>query len=137
MYSLGLQVLRAKVRGFHAEGSTITQRISRSKLERKHNLWNAKRALGTYARHHMIAYGLLRGIPYERIERCAPNNAPDPQYVLKIMQDHDGMKHTLEQVKSLLTVPSAAAEVVAASEPSSQATAKPAPGPRAALGKGA
>jgi len=83
----------------------------------------------------MIAYGLLRGIPYEQIERCAANNAPDPNYVLRIMQDHDVKKHTLEEVVSLLTVAHASAAPAATSEPSSPTTVKPVASPRVALEK--
>lgn len=129
MYSLGLQVLRAKVRGFHVTGSLITQRISRSKLDKKHNLWNAKRAIGNHARHHMIAYGFLRGISYERIEKCAINNQPNPQVVLDIMLAHADWQQkkglNLEKVISLLTVSNVPAEVVAASEPSLLVTKVP------------
>ena len=101
-YNIGLQVLRAKVRGFHAAGSTISFRISQSKRDRKHRLWESKRKLGSHARHHMIAYGLLRGISYQQIEKCATNNKPDLKYLLRILQDHGGKSWTLENLTQLL-----------------------------------
>lgn len=101
-YNIGLQVLRAKVRGFHAAGSTISFRISKSEKEQKHRLWESKRKLGSHARHHMIAYGLLRGIAYHQIERCALNNKPDLKYLLRIVQDHGGKSWTLESLMQLL-----------------------------------
>jgi hypothetical protein len=105
MYTIGLQVLRAKLRGFQAAGTTISSRISKSEKERKHALWNAKRELGVHCRHHLIAYGLIRGLSYAHIEKCAPNNKPDPKYVLRLMQDHDGTKWTLEKIETLLMSP--------------------------------
>lgn len=91
MYSIGLQVLRAKLRGFQAAGSSISHRISKSKTERKNKLWNKKRALGVHCRNHLVAYGLLRGIPYLQIEQCAPNNKLNPQVILDIMTAHNGV----------------------------------------------
>lgn len=80
-----------------------------------------KRQLGTVCRHHLIAYGLLRNIPYERIERCAENNKPNAEQVLAIIQLHaSGWKlatvpkypgqivpdlWNIERVKTLLTTP--------------------------------
>jgi len=107
---IGLQVLRAKLRGFGDTGASITSRISKSEKERKHKLWNQKRLLGTHCRLHLVAYGLLRGIPYERIERCADNNQLNPQLVLEIMLAHNGwskergyVTYDLAKVTSLLT----------------------------------
>lgn len=106
MYNIGLQVLRAKLRGFHAAGNSISCRIYKSTKERKSKLWNAKRKLGVHCRHHLIAYGFLRGVPYNQIERCAPNNKPDAQVILDIMLAHaDGRQReelSLEKVQSLL-----------------------------------
>ena len=106
---IGLQVLRAKLRGFGDTGASITSRISKSEKERKHSLWNQKRLLGKHCRYHLVAYGLLRGLPYEQIERCAENNRLDPQLVLDIILQHNGwskqlgyVKYDLEKVTVLL-----------------------------------
>jgi hypothetical protein len=108
--NIGLQVLQAKLRGFQAAGSSIAHRISRMEKERKNELWNEKRRLGVHCRYHQVAYGLLRGVPYERIERCAPNNQLDPKRVLDIVLAHfvwdmrpTTQKFDLERVTSLLT----------------------------------
>lgn len=106
MYHIGLQILRAKVRGFYAAGTTISSHISRSEKERKHRLWERKRELGSHCRHHLVAYGLLRGVPYNQIERCAEHNKPNPQLVLDIMLEHADWQQrkglNLEKVQSLL-----------------------------------
>jgi len=108
MYAIGLQALRAKIRGFHVAGSTISARISKAKGKRRERLWRLKHELGTHARYHLIAYGLLRGKAYDQIERCAPNNRPNPQAVLAIMQDHDpNVRHTVASLGAIL-LPAAA-----------------------------
>ena len=87
-YSIQLQVLRAKIRGFEVSGRTIATRIHKSEGVRKNQLWNQKRQLGRICRHHLVAYGLLRGIPYSELERCHPNNTLSPKLVLAILQEH-------------------------------------------------
>ncbi len=116
-YPIGLQILRAKIRGFQATGATISARITKSEKERKNRLWNQKRSLGVHCRHHLVAYGLLRGVPYDQIERCAPNNKLNPQVVLDIMLAHNGwdpkrglVRYDLDTVKRLLESPQAAPE---------------------------
>jgi hypothetical protein len=128
-YHIGLQVLRAKVRGFQATGATITSRISKSEKERKNRLWDEKRRLGVHCRYHLVAYGLLRGVPYDQIERCAPNNKLDPQRVLEIVLAHNGwdpkkgmQQYDLEKVAALLTVLPVAAVPAPAREPSLRRT---------------
>lgn len=108
-YPIELQILRAKIRGFHVTGETIAARISKSEKDRKNRLWNEKRALGYQCRHHLVAYGLLRGVPYDQIERCAPNNKPNPHLVLDIILAHNGwnpkrgyITYDLDMVKKLL-----------------------------------
>jgi peptidyl-tRNA hydrolase len=80
-YSIGLQVLRAKVRGFQAAGTTISSRISDSAGKRKASFWDKKRELGTYTRYHLIAYGLLRDIPYEQRTRRVKVDARKSQRI--------------------------------------------------------
>lgn len=110
MYSIGLQVLRAKLRGFHLTGSAITSRISRSEKQHKHNLWKFKREIGLYCRYHLVAYGLLRGVPYNQIERCAPQNKLNPKNILEIMLTHADWQQKkgldLAKVESLLSMTS-------------------------------
>lgn len=88
MYHIGLQALRAKIRGFHAAGSTVSRRISKSEKERRHRLWQLKRQLGDDCRHHLIAYGYLRGVPYDRIETCSERNLPDLRRLVALVNEH-------------------------------------------------
>jgi len=102
-----LQVLRAKIRGLQAAGVSIHNRIRKAKGPKRNRLWNEKRCLGGYNREHLIAYGLLRGIPYTRIEKCSENNRPNPQKVFELVQAHGAWRarqlFTIEKVKELLT----------------------------------
>jgi hypothetical protein len=103
--SVELLSLQAKVRGFQAQGTTVRQHISRSHGTKKCDLWQLKRSLGNNAREHLVAYCLLRGVPYEKVEKC-PKTLPDAKRVLNIMQEHasyaERRKLTLEKVENLL-----------------------------------
>lgn len=103
---IGLQVLRAKIRGFQAAGISLHNRIHKAKGSKRYKLWNEKRRLGCYAREHLIAYGLLRGVPYERIERCKEKNRPDAARVFELMRAHGNWsvarQLTINIVKELL-----------------------------------
>lgn len=87
--NVGLQVLQAKVRGFEAAGSTIMRRIRKESGVRRHALRLQKRQLAVHSRLHLLAYCLLRGVPYLQVERCAENNRPDPQRLFEVAQAHN------------------------------------------------
>lgn len=92
MYHYGLQSLRAKLRGFHASSVTLTSRMKSAQTTERRGMYQCmKHALGHSCRHHLIAYGLLRGLTYDQIERCSPQNRPSATLVLKIMLEHNGM----------------------------------------------
>ncbi len=103
----GIQVLRAKVRGLQAAGVSIHNRIRKAKGPKRNKLWDDKRRLGSFSREHLIAYGLIRGVPYDRIERCAKGNHPNAMVVFELMKSHADWKMarelTLEKVVELLT----------------------------------
>jgi hypothetical protein len=104
---LGLQILRAKIIGFQTVGISYKKRIGKTSGDERHKLWCQKRAIGCYNREHLIAYGLLRGIPYERIEKCAEQNRPNAEKVYLLIEQHGDHKakkeFTLQKVKSLLS----------------------------------
>jgi 23S rRNA A1618 N6-methylase RlmF len=83
-----VQVLRAKVRGFAAEGSSIQRMISASSGVEKQSLWTRKRQLGTEQRYHLLAYGLLRGMDYKQIESNS-KSPPDAKRLLDVIKSHD------------------------------------------------
>ena len=44
--------------------------------QERYHLWNDKRSVGYDARIALLAYGVYRGMPYARIEKCADTNKP-------------------------------------------------------------
>lgn len=89
MKNTKLLALKAKVCGFQHVGQRLRSRITRTNGDVRHALWNRKRDLGDHARVHLIAYGLLRNVPYERIEgRCAKENKPNPAAVQSVIHAH-------------------------------------------------
>jgi hypothetical protein len=106
MKNIYLRVLRAKIRGLQATGVSIHNRIRKTSGKRRDSLWQEKRRIGTFNREHLIAYGLLRGIPYERIEHCSNVNRPSPARIHELMLAHmppwEAKKLTVEAVQALL-----------------------------------
>jgi hypothetical protein len=109
--NIGLQVLRAKIIGFQSVGISIKNQISKSAGLKRDKLWQRKRALGCYNREHLIAYGLLRGVPYEKIEnKCAKYNKPNVDKIYVLIKQHGGWKAqelTPEKMLALLSPPKA------------------------------
>jgi len=102
-----LRVLKAKIRGFELEATGISKGISQTVRDEKANLWWQKRLLGTYTRSHLIAYGILRGVPYPKIEsKPAKDNQPNVQEILDIVHAHvnrwERPKWTTEKIADLL-----------------------------------
>lgn len=134
--NIKLQALRAKVRGFQAAGESIRNRINKSRGLKKNRLWWEKRELGRVNRVNLIAYGLLKAVPYENIERCSENNRPDPKEVLRVVLEHVSWEQRkqfdLAKIEALLTVTSP--KPVQPKRPPSTFK-RPEPGPQAALQK--
>lgn len=94
--------LKAKIKGMAQMGSDLSAKAQKIKKTENNPEapWNKQRSylifkkrhqklgLAKIQRHHLIAYGLLKGIPYERIEVCAEHNKPDPLFVHRIIQEH-------------------------------------------------
>ena len=110
MYHIGLQVLRAKIRGFQVASETLGRRAKQSSGDKRHRYHLMQRDLGAKCRLHLIAYGLLRSISYERIEKCDANNPPDAKRIHELMQEHADWRQrqalTLPSVTSMLTTSS-------------------------------
>lgn len=103
-----LLALKAKVCGFEHTSRGLRKRITKNKGVRRGQLRLRKKHLGTYTREHLIAYGLLRNVPYSLIEaKCADNNKPSVTKVLEIILSHapwqEKSKWTRLSVEKLLT----------------------------------
>jgi len=74
-----------------SEGRSIHEEIRRSAGLERHALWNKKREVGRKARAVLLLYGLLRGVPYHRIEpRCREHNGPGASWLLAVLREHLG-----------------------------------------------
>lgn len=99
-----LQVLKAKIRGFEIESQKIRRQIRKEKGVRRCPLWQRKRELGSYTRNHLLAYGILREIPYNKLERNAQSINIDA--ILDVIHTHvryfERSKWTKERLEKLV-----------------------------------
>jgi len=104
-----LLLLKAKIKGFAEESKRIRRFINKSSGSTRYHYWEIKRSLGKEVRLHLLAYGLLRGIPYNQIE---PNsnkhlrNYLNYEYLVSIIKHHYGFcgksLWTVKSVKDLI-----------------------------------
>ncbi len=102
-----LLALKSKVCGFEQTSRKFRKMIAKSKGDRRWQLRYRKMCLGEYTREHLIAYGLLRGVPYSRIEgKCGDKNEPNVKTIHAIVQAHvpwnEKQKWTEAHVSGLL-----------------------------------
>lgn len=105
-----LLVLKSKVCGLERTSAKFRKRIAKLAGEKRSLIRLRKQALGVHTREHLIAYGLLRDVPYDKIEsKCAKGNEPNIDKVLAIVQAHlptwpaaERAKWTRAKVESLL-----------------------------------
>ncbi len=85
--------LKAKIKGL-AEESHRVRRLMRDKTGKdRSKLWDLKRWIGKEARYNLLAYALLREIPYSMIEPYSNKEYLQPHnfnysYLLQIVQHH-------------------------------------------------
>lgn len=86
-----LIALKGKIKGLAEEGLRTRKFIKASKGERREYYWDMKRSIGIESRYHLLAYGLLRGVAYDKLE---PNSNKynliwlDYGYLAMICQRH-------------------------------------------------
>ena len=101
MEATKISQLKSEIKAVADEGRACRQKINASKgLERDH-WWNEKRAVGDGARGLLIAYGLLRGMPYERMERHC-REEPSGRAIHALCVKYGGEEWTPDRVKELL-----------------------------------
>lgn len=108
--NVSLLALKAKIKGFEAVAEKTRKKIQSTSGLRRAKAWTTKRELGNYARNHLLAYGLLRGVPYSALEpKCSPANEAVLQIdvIRQIIAEHvskwEFAKWSEEKVKQLLT----------------------------------
>jgi hypothetical protein len=97
----GIKGLKSLVKLMAEEGRACRQKINATKGEERDGWWNEKRSVGEGARNALLAYGLFRGIPYERMERKC-RIAPNGYAIYSLLHKHGGDEWTQERVKELL-----------------------------------
>lgn len=77
-----IQDLKTEIKRLTFEGREFAQAITKLGKDpgtgpERHSLWCQKQALGRTTRTALLAYGLLRGIPYKAMEpKCRAGNEP-------------------------------------------------------------
>lgn len=82
-----------------------------ARAKKEKSVWSfcdTKRGLGADARHHLLAYGFFRGVPYLKMERtCRDDNKPSAQSILNVLAVHVHpwqleKQYTLEKINAWL-----------------------------------
>jgi hypothetical protein len=63
-----LLLLKAKIKGLAQEGIRFQRLIAKAVGDKKQVLRQKKKHLGEFSRYYLIAYALLRNIPYNSVE---------------------------------------------------------------------
>jgi len=83
-------ILIGKINGLANESKKARLRIHKAKDEKE--VWplaHRKYVIGVSARHHLLAYAFLRGIPYRKVEaKCAEFNQPSAAEIFKVVEAH-------------------------------------------------
>jgi hypothetical protein len=98
-----LTALKEDIKRFAFEGTEIHKQIKQAKGLERATLWNQKRSVGDDARYCLLAYGALKGTPYNRIEeRC--RNKPSSYHLARVVQNalpvEERAPWTLDAIKS-------------------------------------
>ena|SRR5260221_4962477 len=108
--NLNLLTLKSKICGFEHVSGKIRKDILRTSGPKRASYRYCKLFVGVTAREHLIAYAILRKIPYEKVEqKCAKGHEPVSEHVLNIIHSHvypsERKDWTLKRVNDLLKRP--------------------------------
>lgn len=101
--------LIGKIKGLANESKRTRSHLDTAKSEKiVYKLAIRKRVVGSDIRHHLLAYALLRGILYAKLEQnCREDNKPNANCILKIVHAHlseyDCKKWDIEKVNNWLS----------------------------------
>lgn len=108
--------IQNELRERQAASQAIRQKIHQSSGRERYDLWDEKRSYGSVTRALLLAYALLRGVPYRVVE---PKSDPHEMWWVPgaIEREASRFEHVLtkEQIGAWLKAkaPEAAAEVAA------------------------
>lgn len=107
------QKIQDDIKGRALQSREIRKTINASSGLARWAAWQDKRAYGRDTRHLLLAYGMVRGLPYLACEpKCGEDNKPSPSAIVAHAKDH-GIELDIEAVKTWLKV-EASAEASAA-----------------------
>lgn len=79
--------LVSRLRGFEVEAKSLRVKIKKAQ-DKERPAWRlrqAKEIIGVDARHHLLAYAFLRGIPYKALEpKCRDENGPNIEMIISV-----------------------------------------------------
>ena len=71
--------IRRELKDRQAASQAIRAKINQTSDQERYDLWDEKREYGAVTRDLLLAYALLRGVPYCAVEsKCREDNAPHP-----------------------------------------------------------
>jgi hypothetical protein len=88
-------ILISKIKGLQAEISFTRSKINKEKVNTAEQtskyigLRYTKTQLREEARHHLLAYAFIRGIPYSKLEKKCTEK-PSPNKIVEIIKYHTG-----------------------------------------------
>lgn len=90
-------ILIGKIKGLALESKRARAGILKTKKEEAaYNLAARKQLIGIDIRHHLLAYGFLRGIPYQKLERhCGEFNKPKALAIFDVIGSHAPRAYSL------------------------------------------
>jgi hypothetical protein len=85
--------LVGKIKGLAAESQQLRLTIKKTnKKTHEAKVWGltyAKQKVGWEARHLLLCYAALRGVPYRTLEpKCRKDNKPDPKLLFQLIEGH-------------------------------------------------
>jgi hypothetical protein len=79
--------LIGKIKGLSIESKQVRKRFLKN--PKRGSLSYCKQVLGVNIRHHLLAYGFMRGVPYAVLEpKCREGNEPLPKSILTVVLAH-------------------------------------------------
>ncbi len=81
--------IRAKVKGFQAEGLTLSKLAQKFTGSKRNDINQLKKSIGYTTRNYLIAYAFIRKIPYSTIEpKCGKLNKPESKRIFDIIKEN-------------------------------------------------
>ena len=97
--------LVSRLRGFEQEAKSLRIKIKKAEDKERPSwrLRQAKQVIGVDARHHLLAYAFLRGIPYKCLEpKCRDKNEPNVEMIISVAATFSPNSITDDKIRNWL-----------------------------------